>query len=39
LFELPHVEGVYTTLTNLGFNDWRPRQKTQYCWCIWYALA
>jgi len=21
LFELPHVEGVYTTLTNLGFND------------------
>ena len=24
LFELPHVEGVYTTLTNLGFNDWRP---------------
>ncbi len=21
LFELPHVEGVYTSLTNLGFND------------------
>ena len=21
LFELPHVEGIYTTLTNLGFND------------------
>jgi carbon monoxide dehydrogenase subunit G len=21
LFELPHVEGVCTTLTNLGFND------------------
>ena len=39
LFELPHVEGVCTTLTNLGFNDWRPCNKAQYRWRIWYALA
>ena len=39
LFELPHVEGVYTTLTNLGFNDWRPRYQAQYCWCLWYTVA
>jgi len=39
LFELPHVEGVCTTLTNLGSNDWQPCNKAQYRWRIWYALA
>lgn len=39
LFELPHVEGVYTTLTNLGFNDWQSCYQAQNCWRLWYSMA
>jgi len=39
LFELPHVKGVYTTLTNLGFSDWQSRYQAQNHWCLWYTVA
>lgn len=34
----PAVSSVYTSITAIDSNDWRPGNQAQYRWCLWYTL-